>query len=335
MEFAKEFVLGLLELQKTDPNKVGEFLKCLSDKQLIEFGEAMKSIANDIPTEYHNDELKNNLATIDENKAMLEEKIVDDEIKEMMYDVELDALAQERHAAFMGLKNEIRKKLLENPDSPEAKLVANHIIKVEKEHNHFNEAEWAEVLYILNPDDSSISLKPAVEETQPIEDIKPSEEKEKTNKSPYSRPPLTRNQIFLKLDKLKFKPDELTHFMSTKGMTREEYCIAVPMLFSMYEGTKEYKTNKQLRDQVLEQKKIHYDIVASYNEIFKKQKAEQEEAKAKAMQSLEELLEKLKEQLMLQPNNEDIKKAIREIIAMEKKNNIYDEEYWEDILHLL
>jgi cysteinyl-tRNA synthetase len=123
--------------------------------------------------------------------------------------------------------------------------------------------------------------------------------------------------------------------MSTKGITREEYCIAVPMLFSIYEGTSEYKKNKQFRDKILEQKKVNDEIVAGYTAEFKKQKEELEKAKEKVVQSLEDLTEKLKDQLMLEPNNEDIKKVIREIIAVEKKNNVYDEEYWEDILHLL
>ena len=329
MEFTKEFVLGLLELKKTDPDKVDEFLNSLNDKQHIEFSEAIKSVVNDISTAYHNDELKDSLATMDKNNAILEEKIVDAEIKEMMADIELDALAQERHTAYIGFKNEVRKKLLEKPTSPEAKLVVNHIIKVEKEHNYYNEAEWAEVLHLLESGDISVATIPTVEKTQPLDEI------QKNDKSPYSRPPLTRNEIFLKLDKLKFKFDELAQFMSTKGITREEYCIAVPMLFSIYEGTSEYKTNKQFRDKILEQKKVNDEIAAGYTAEFRKQKQEQEEAKEKAIQALEALTEKLKDQLILEPNNEDIKKTIREIIALEKKNNVYDDEYWEDILHLL
>jgi hypothetical protein len=205
----------------------------------------------------------------------------------------------------------------------------NHIIKTEKEHNNYNEAEWAAVLHLLEPSDIPVVTKPIVEEKKPVDEI------QKNHKSPNSRPPLTRNQIFLKLDKLKFRSDELAYFMSTKSITREEYCIAVPMLYSIYEGTSEYKKNKQFREQILEQKKEHYEIVAGYTIAFKKQKEKEEEAKEKVKQALEALTEKLKDQLMLEPNNEDIKKTIREIIALEKKYNVYDEEYWDDILQLL
>jgi hemoglobin-like flavoprotein len=137
---------------------------------------------------------------------------------------------------------------------------------------------------------------------------------------------------------LKFRSDELAHFMGNKGMSRKEYCIAVPMLFSIYEGTNEYKKNKEFRDIILVQKKVSEEIVAGYTAAFKKQKELDEvleKAKEKAIQSQEALYEKIKDQLMLEPNNEDIKKMIRDIIALEKQYNIYDEEYWEDILHLL
>ncbi len=332
MKFTKEFVLGLFESKKTEPEKVDEFLNGLTDKEHIELMEVIKSLANDIPTEYHNDELRKNLAVLDKNIAILEEGIVDAEIKEMMDDVELDALAKQRHIAYMDLKNEVRRKLLENPASPEAKSIANLIIKTEKEHKNYNEAEWTEVLHLLGPENVPAAPKPIVEETPPIEEIK------KDVKSPYDRPPLTRNQIFLKLDKIKFKADELEHFMSTKGTTREEFCIAVPMLFSMYEGTKQYKTNKQFREEIIKQKKIQYEIVADYTEIFKRQKEREEAEKAakeKGAEAVEEITDKLKDQLMLEPNNESIKKMIRDIIALQKEFHIYDEDYWEDILHLL
>jgi predicted metal-binding transcription factor (methanogenesis marker protein 9) len=332
MEFTNEFILELLELQKTEPNKFDALVNSFTDKQHIAFSEALKAFVAEIPAEFYNATLKQNLAVLDKNMASLEEKVIGDEINNMMGDIELEALAKERRIAYMGLKNELRKKLLENPSSPETKLLINHIIKTEKDNKYYNEAEWADVLPLLASNELPIATKPIVEATPPFEAT------EKSEKSPYSRPPLTRNQIFLKLDKLKFKPDELSRFMSTKGMTREEYCIAVPMLFSMYEGTREYKTNKQFREEIIQQKKEMYEIVEGYTEHFKKQKEEQEAletAKEKAMQAAQELTDKLKDQLMLEPNNEDIKKVIRELIENEKKYKVYNEEYWEDILHLL
>ncbi len=332
MMFTKEFILELLELQKTEPNKFDAFVNSFTDKQHIEFSEALKSFVEEIPTEFHDAALKENLAALDNNIALLEEGMISNEINKMMGDIELEALAKERSIVYMGFKNELRKKLFENPSSPEAKLLINHIIKTEKDNNYYNEADWADVLPLLASNELSVATKPIVEETPPLQEI------EKNEKSPYSRPPLTRNQIFLKLDKLKFKPDELNRFMSTKGMTREEYCIAVPMLFSMYEGTKQYKTDKEFRDEIIKQKKELYEIVEVYTEHFKKQKEEEEAleaAKEKAIQAVQELTEKLKDQLMLEPNNEGIKKTIRGLIENEKKFNVYDEEYWEDILHLL
>jgi hypothetical protein len=111
MEFTKEFVLGLLELKKTDPNKVDESFNSLTDSQHVKFSEALKAVINDIPEEYHNDELKNKLAFMDKNIAVIEDKIVEDEIKEIMFDIELDELAQKRSAAYLGFKIEVRKKL--------------------------------------------------------------------------------------------------------------------------------------------------------------------------------------------------------------------------------
>ena len=332
MEFTNEFILEMLELQKNEPSKFDAFVYSLTDKQHIAFGEAIKAFVAEIPAEFHNATLKQNLAVLDKNMASLEEKVIGDEINNMMGDIELEALAKERRIAYMGLKNELRKKLLENPSSPEAKLLINHIIKTEKDNKYYNEAEWAEVLPLLASNAVSVPTKSIVAETPPLQAI------EKTEKSPYSRPPLTRNQIFLKLDKLKFKPYELNRFMSTKGMTREEYCIAVPMLFSMYEGTKQYKTDKAFRDEIIKQKKEMYEIVDGYTEYFKKQKEEQEAleaAKEKMLETVEALADKLKDKLMLEPNNEDIKKMIRGLIENEKKFNIYDEAYWEDILYLL
>lgn len=332
MEFTKEVILEILELQKTEPDKFDALVNSFTDKQHIAFSEALKSFVTEIPTEFHDAALKENLAALDENIAAMEEKVIGDEINNMMGDIELEALAKERRVAYMGLKNELRKKLLENPSSPEAKLLINHIIKTEKDNKYYNEAEWAHVLPLLASNAVSVPTKPIVAETPPLQAI------EKNEKSPYSRPPLTRNQIFLKLDKLKFKPDELSRFMSTKGMTREEYCIAVPMLFSMYEGTKQYKTDKAFRDEIIKQKKEMYEIVDAYTEHFKKQKEEQEAleaAKIEMLETVQALADKLKDQLMLEPNNEEIKKLIRGMIANEKEFNVYDEEYWEDILHLL
>lgn len=332
MMFTREFILEILELQKTEPDKFDAFVNSLTDKQHIAFSEALKAFVEEIPAQLHEAALKENIAALDNNIALLEEKVISNEIKDMMGDIELEALAKERRIAYMGLKNELRKKLLENPSSPEAKGLLNNIIKTEKDNNYYNEAEWADVLPLLAPNAVSLPTKPIVAETPPPQAI------EHNEKSPYSRPPLTRNQIFLKLDKLKFKPDELSRFMSTKGMTREEFCIAVPMLFSMYEGTREYKTNKQFREEIIQQKKEQYEIVAGYTEYFKKQKEEQEAleaAKEKMLETVEALTDKLKDQLMLEPNNEDIKKVIRELIENEKKYNVYNEEYWEDILHLL
>lgn len=332
MMFTREFILEILELQKTEPDKFDAFVNSLTDKQHIAFSEALKSFVAEIPAEFHNASLKKNLAVLDENIAAMEEKVISKEIKDMMGDIELDALAKERRIAYMGFKNELRKKLLENPSSPEAKLLINHVIKTEKDNNYYNEAEWADILPLLESNELPVATKPIVAETQPPQAIAQNE------KSPYSRPPLTRNQIFLKLDKLKFKPDELSRFMSTKGMTREEYCIAVPMLFSMYEGTKQYKTDKAFRDEIIKQKKEMYEIVEGYTEHFKKQKEDEaalEAAKIEMLETVQALADKLKDQLMLEPNNEEIKKLIRGMIANEKEFNVYDEGYWEDILHLL
>lgn len=332
MMFTKEFILELLELQKTEPDKFDAFVNSFTDKQHIEFSEALKSFVGEIPTEFHDAALKENLAALDNNIALLEEEVISNEIKDMMGNIELEALAKERRIAYMGLKNELRKKLLENPSSPEAKLLINHIIKTEKDNKYYNEAEWADVLPLLESNELPVATKPIVEETPPPEAI------EQNEKSPYSRPPLTRNQIFLKLDKLKFKADALGRFMSTKGITREEYCIAVPMLFSMYEGTKQYKTNKAFRDEIIKQKKKMYEIVEVYTEHFKKQKEEEEAleaAKIEMLETVQALADKLKDQLMLEPNNEEIKKLIRGMIENEKEFNVYDEAYWEDILHLL
>jgi hypothetical protein len=332
MKFTREFIVQIFKQKKNDPNKFEEFVNSLTDKQHIEFSEALKSFVEELPIDLKDETLKQHLAELDENIAILEDEIISNEINEMMGDIELEAQAKERRIAYMALKNELRKKLLENPSSPEAKLLINHIIKLEKEHNIYDEAEWADVLPLLDSNESSVISKPVVEEIPEIEELP------KNEKSPYSRPPLTRNQIFLKLDKLKFKADELGHFLSTKGMTREEFCIAVPMLFSMYEGTKQYKTDKQFREGVLEYKKVLYDKVAKYEEYFKKQKEEEEELnknKEKVMKSYQELADNLKDKLMLEPNNEDVKNMIRKMIESEKKYNIYDKENWEDILHLL
>lgn len=332
MKFTKEFMLKIFELKKNEPNKFDEFINSLSDKQHIEFSEALKLFVEEIPIEFHDTPLKENLAELDKNIALLEDGMISNEINEMMGDIELEALANERRIAYMELKNELKKKLLENPSSPEANRLINLMIKNEKDNDIYNKADWADVLPLLGLNELSVISKPVVEETPPIEELQENE------KSPYSRPPLTRNQIFLKLDKIKFKEEELAHFMSTKGITREEYCIAVPMLFSMYESTKQYKTNKLFREAIIQAKKEQYEIVASYTEYFKKQKEAEDEAnKAKEdwFKAFQNLTDKLKENLLVDPNSEDIKNAIKGIIANLKNYNIYNEAYWEDVLHLL
>ena len=65
-----------------------------------------------------------------------------------MLDIEIEDLAKKRGATYIGLKNEVRKKLLENTNSSEAKLIINHIIKAEQEHSLYNELEWKEVLQV-------------------------------------------------------------------------------------------------------------------------------------------------------------------------------------------
>lgn len=330
MKFTKEFVLGLFKLKKTSPEKVDGFLNSLSDKQHVELIDTIQSLADDLPPELHDDELKRNLASINNSKAQLEENIVDADVKKMMQDIELEALAQERRVAFMALKMETRKKLIETPESPEAKRIAELIIRREKEHQLYIEEEWAEVLHLLEPGRVPAPERPMPEPTEP--------ESPPTDSSPYSRPPLTRNQIFLKLDKIKFKPEEVAHFMSTKGITREEFCIAVPILFSMYEESSQYKNNKAFRDEIIKQKKIQYQIVADYTEAFKKQKEREDELKAsrnEAVKAIGEVRDQIKDRLMLEPKNEEVKHAIREIIKHERTLKIYDEEYWQDVLHLL
>lgn len=149
MEITKALVLYILTLQNEKPEEANEFMNSLTDKEMIVFGNMIKEIINDIPVEAHNDEMRQNIENMDANIATLEEVVVGKEIEEMMADIELDAAAKKRHESYSALKNELRKKILENPDSLEAKLLINHVIDTEKQHGLYVEDEWMEVLHLL------------------------------------------------------------------------------------------------------------------------------------------------------------------------------------------